>query len=132
MNPALLATLLSGRLTKDGSGTDAMGGLGSMLAGGNGNTGVAPLLLLLAGMGIPQLSKIMSTMMNTVMDFQSMGKGDNQEQPGALSTPPEGAMPPPGMSGTGPASMAGGPPPDLVQRLLALAAMRRGQGVPMA
>lgn len=137
LNPQMLATLLQGNLTKNGSGADSMGGLGSMLTGGNGNGGVPSLLLLLAGMGIPQLPKIM----NTMMDWQSMGKEDSQQQPGALPTPTEGGpaaagpspgtppqgMPPQGMPPQGmPPPAPGGVPPQMIPILMQLAAMRRG------
>lgn len=132
MNPQLLQALLSGQLTKDGSGPGGLGAIGSLM-GGSGGGPLVPMLLFLAGMGTNQLPRLL----NSIMDFQSVGKGDDsQENPGALAPspdqplpPPQGpaGMPPPGMMPPG-AGPAGGPPPGLVQAMLQMAMQRRMAG----
>ncbi len=127
----MLQSLLSGQLTKDGSGPGAMDALGGAMSGAGGN--LAPLLLLMAGMGLEKLPRLL----NSIMDFQQVGKGDTQQDPGALASPAEPPLPPPGMGGMppgmGPGPMpgpdgAGGPPPGLVNALMQIAARRQMMG----
>lgn len=150
MNPQMLQALLSGQLTKDGSGPGGLGAIGSLM-GGSGGGPLVPMLLFLAGMGTNFLPRLL----NSIMDFQSVGKDDDsQENPGALAPPPDqpppfgggefggggagrawsaqppqgpAGMPPPGMMPPG-AGPAGGPPPGLVQAMLQMAMQRRMAG----
>lgn len=134
MNPQMLMAMLQGGMNQPGAGGNSLrgtaDGIGEIFSKEETPT---KTMLMLAGMGLSSAFRELPKVMNAMMDMNSMGKEDSQEQPGALPTPPEGeasaappGMPPQGMPGGG-MPPPGGVPPQMVPMLLQLAAMRRMQ-----
>ncbi len=119
LNPMMLASLLQGNATKDGSGPGALNALGGMAD--DMTKQMSPLIYMLAGAGLKEIPRLL----NSIMDFRSSGQeqqGDLQEEPeqdpAASGGPPPQGMPPGGAPGGNP-----------MQALMAMAAMR-GAGQP--
>lgn len=143
-NPQLMAALMGGQLGQTESGSGLMDNVMKMMGGATGqNPGNS--LYVLAGMGMSEIMRNIPKVANSMIDLQSAGQGDNQEQPGSLSTPAEqqapppqgGGMPPPAMGGMMPPPMPpqggaapGGVPPGVAMALMQLIQQRRmmGQG----
>lgn len=97
-----------------------------------GSSPISPMNLLftLVGMGMNNLPRVI----NAFMDLSQVAKGNSQDQPGALATPPETAPQSPAMGSGAPVGMGapgipqagpgGGPMEAMVQLALAQRAMR--------
>ena len=151
LNPALVASMMGGQLQQSPEGTGLMD-MVTKLMGGEPGQNPGSKLFMLAGMGMSEIMRNMPKVMNSLMDLQSAGQG--QEDPGSLQStaeppppgppggmpppgmpppgmPPPGmpppGMPPPGMGPMGPAAPPpGGVPPGVAMALMQMIRQRQG------
>jgi hypothetical protein len=126
LNPMMLAQLLQGKATQDGSGPGALSGLGSMAE--DMTKQMSPLIYMLAGAGLKEIPRLL----NSIMDFKSSNQpGELQEEPeqapGAASSGGQPQGTPPGGAPAGPGA---NPMAAIMAMMAARGAMQPGGAPP--